>query len=287
MNACCVWDFTWWGDLDENKMIVLLEERCKKWAFQEEEAPKTGELHFQGRMSLKVKKRLVEIVKEWPKGFHFSVTSNENKTNMFYVMKEDTRVRGPWTDENDKPMYIPRDVRKIEKLRPWQQDIHNRLSVVDDRKVHIIIDTTGGKGKSSYVRWAMCHKYGQIIPFVNDFKDIMRMVCDMPISPIYYIDMPRGISKEKLKGLYAGIEMVKTGYAYDDRYKFKQILFDPPNICVFTNTEPNLKYLSADRWVILELCVPGGELGEQLDKPIEERYRLVPWKARNDTEQKP
>lgn len=267
----CVFDFTWWGELDENKMITLLEQHCKKWAFQEEES-RDGNHHFQGRFSLKIKKRLGECMKMMPKGMHLSITSNENKTNDFYVLKEDSHVRGPWTDVDDKPMYIPRDVRKVKELRTWQKDIHERLMVEDDRKVHIIIDTTGGKGKSTYVRWAMCHKYGQIIPFVNDFQGMLRMVCDMPISKVYYMDMPRGISKEKLKGLYAGIEMVKGGYAYDDRYKFKQILFDPPNVCIFTNTEPNMKYLSADRWCILELvAIPNGG---------DDAFRLVPWEPK-------
>lgn len=60
--------------------------------------------------------------------------------------------------------------------------------------------------------------------------------------------MPRAINKEKLAQFFAGIETLKSGYCYDDRYKFNRRLFDRPRICVFTNVEPDLKLLSKDMW---------------------------------------
>lgn len=113
--ACCVWDFTWnfsgderelndfdfWLKLDKDKIDLFLQEHCKKWAFQLERGKKTGRYHFQGRFSLKEKTRLSGLVKLLP-GAHFSKTSNENRTNTFYVEKTDTRVDGPWKDTDKK-----------------------------------------------------------------------------------------------------------------------------------------------------------------------------------------
>ena len=85
-------------------------------------------------------------------------------------------------------------------------------------------------------------------PFCNDFRDLMRMVCDMDETNCYLIDMPRAVSKDKLFQLYGAIEKIKDGYAYDDRYRFTEKYFNPPVVWVFTNRCPDLGLLSLDRW---------------------------------------
>src|SRR5690606_24730073 len=62
--------------------------------------------------------------------------------------------------------------------------------------------------------------------------------------------IPKAIKKDQLCQFYAGIEEVKNGYAFDDRYKFREKWFDCPSIWIFTNKLPNLAMLSADRWKI-------------------------------------
>ena len=76
---------------------------------------------------------------------------------------------------------------------------------------------------------------------------------DMPTSSLYLIDMPRSMSKSGLLGLYSAIEEVKNGYAFDDRYKFTEKIFDCPNIWIFTNTLPDRNLLSYDRWKLWEI----------------------------------
>ena len=249
-GPCCTYDFTCHDtDIPYTDIKDELKKHCKKWAFQLEKGENTGKDHYQGRFSLKLKNRLTWLVKNFNFIAHFSVTSNENRDNNFYVTKDDTRILGPWKD-TDTEIYIPRDIRKIDKLLPWQSLLKDVLSVEEDRIVHVVYDPKGNSGKSTFTRYMMCHQLGQLIPFCNDFKDIMRMVMDMPTNKCYLMDMPRAINKEKLYQLFAGIEMIKTGYAYDDRYHFKQKIFDPPQICLFTNKEPDLDLLSKDRWRI-------------------------------------
>jgi hypothetical protein len=61
------------------------------------------------------------------------------------------------------------------------------------------------------------------------------------------------MNKDKLFGFYTGIECVKDGYAYDDRYRFIEKVFDCPNIWIFSNQLPDETLLSNDRWRIWEV----------------------------------
>jgi len=276
-NPVCVYDFTKFLGEDENhevgEIISILEKFCKKWTFQLESCPTTHSLHYQGRFSLKVKERLrIPFCDKFP-GFRLGVTSNENKKNMFYVMKDESRCGGPWSD-NDEKIYVPRDIRKIDELWPWQKSLLEIIKVYDERKINVVIDLNGNNGKSTFTRYCMVYKYGQLLPFCNDFKDVMRMVMDMPDSPCYLMDMPRAVNKDRLYQLYAGIEAVKGGYAYDDRYHFKQKLFDPPNIVLFTNSEPDQSLLTRDRWALWainerrELVEYNSEPEDEIDEEV-------------------
>lgn len=244
-NACCVWDFTLKaGTLNYKDIIDVLLLHCKKWCFQLEKGA-SGYIHFQGRVSLKTKSR---------KPFdlynaHWSVTSNENMDNEFYVIKNETKIDGPWSDKTySPPLYIPRQVREHKTFLPWQQTAVDMSSVWDPRCIYTIFDPVGGIGKSTFAMWMLTNGQGRIVPFINNCKDLMRMVCDLPISNCYIIDIPRSIKKTELRGLFAGIEMIKNGYAFDDRYSFKEITFDSPIIWVFCNKLPKQSYLSMDRW---------------------------------------
>lgn len=76
------------------------------------------------------------------------------------------------------------------------------------------------------------------------------MVMDTKEMPLYIFDIPRALDKKQQKQFYAGIESIKDGYAYDDRYKFREKWFDSPIVWVFTNVLPDMNYLSSDRWKI-------------------------------------
>ncbi len=250
MSACCIYDFT---SYEENKEDIKkwCNKFCKKWTFQQERCPSTERLHFQGRVSLKQKKRATEICKDGLQ-FHFSVTSKENKNNDFYVTKEDSRVEGPWSD-TDEVVYIPRQIREINNLYDWQKQIIENVNVWDTRTINVILDFKGNIGKSTLCSYMRAYRIGRKIPAVNDYKDIMRMVMDMPTSKLYLLDMPRAMSKTQLNGLYSAIEEIKNGYAWDDRYKFTEKIFDSPNIWIFSNKLPNKNLLSEDRWRLWEV----------------------------------
>lgn len=270
-NACKVYDFTLFDDIDKNMIKKSLESLCRKFCFQKEKGEETGKIHFQGRFTLKIKKRKSEIIKllqeeSWKK-FHISITSSNNQKNDYYVMKDDTRIEGPWTDE-DVEIYIPKDIKKINELKPWQESLRNTLKEYNERTVDIVFDESGNKGKTTLVRYMMLYDDAELLPFCNDYKDIMRMAYDVGPKEIYLVDMPRAINKEKLSQFFSGIETLKSGYCYDDRYKFTKRIFDRPRICIFTNVQPDKSMLSKDMWKIW--CINNEEQLVPYIDPIDE-----------------
>ncbi len=251
MNALCVWDFTVSKKFITQEVIDKNMRRWgKKWCFQEE-IGKDGYEHFQGRVSLKTKSRLSGVRKILEKA-HWGATSSANKDNMFYVMKEDTRVAGPWAN-TDEVCYIPRQIRELPELYPWQAEVIERSKVWDTRHINVIIDTTGNIGKSTLVSYMRVHKLARTLPPMKSYKDIMRCAMSMPVAKTYIVDMPRAICKKNLGDFFSGIESLKSGYCWDDRYAFKERNFDCPNIWLFTNKIPESWMLTADRWCLWEI----------------------------------
>jgi len=256
MNQIFTYDLTFSKDkVDRDKIKTFFKQVAKKWCFQEEKGEKTGYMHYQCRVSLKVKQRLSTFQKDVKEFFGWenvcpktvSITNNESKSNDWYAMKSETRVAGPWKD-TDEELYIPRQVREIENLRPWQQSVVDTLGQWDPRTINVVIDRVGNNGKSVLVSWVRCFKLGRILPALNDAKDLMRATYDMPTSGAYLIDLPRALDKRRMNEMYSAIEQIKSGYCYDDRYNFREKVFDCPQIWIFTNAEPDQHLLSADRW---------------------------------------
>lgn len=255
MNPICTYDFTLKSsEIEQNNLILLLHNHCKKWAFQLEKGEKTGYIHYQGRFSLKQKQRKNEIYGKLNiKSIYLTPTSKNNTNNQFYVLKEETRIKGPFTDEMDLvPNYIPKQIRNIE-LYNWQKQIIELSKIWDTRHINIILDTSGNIGKSTLTTYMGVHKLACTIPFCNSYNDILRGVMDRPKRGCYILDMPRAINKEKLYQMFSAIETIKSGYAFDDRYNFREEYFDCPNIFIFTNKLPDIDLLTLDRWVIWEI----------------------------------
>lgn len=250
-NACAVFDYTIKSkDLTVEDVKKWCKEWGKEWAFQKEQGKKSDYIHYQLRISLRSKTRTPPYLK----GAKPSVTSLENRDNNFYVLKEDTRIEGPWTSK-DKEIFIPRQYRDITKLYAWQNWLLNKLNEREDRKIYFIYDKVGNNGKSTIA--ALCElKHNCIdVPPINDSKELMQIVSNICIdtdnrSPkAFFIDLPRAFDKKTLNGIFSAIEQIKKGKLYDTRYHYKAYWIDSPQIFVFSNEPPNFEYLSADRWI--------------------------------------
>lgn len=250
-NAINHYDFTLKADacsVDELK--TFLRGWAKKWIFQTERGD-TGYEHYQGRLSLIKKRRFNEFITavrqkcEYP--FHWSASSTNSLSNdSFYCTKEDTRIDGPWRDD-DEEIYVPRQVREIEKLKPWQQSIVDSANNWDTRHIDVLVDETGNNGKTILSTYLEVNGYGAEIPYFNDYEVIMQMVMGMKPQRLYVIDCPRAVDRD-MTTFWRGIEKLKNGYAFDRRYSFKRRRFDCPNIWIFSNEKFDTSMLSYDRW---------------------------------------
>lgn len=252
-----VFDFTAKAETnDKDSIINSLNMHCKHWVFQLEKGEKTGYLHFQGRCSFKTKRRNGNILKL--KDAHFSPTNTTTveNNNFDYVMKEETRVEGAWSDK-DTIEYIPRQYRgKMETLKSFQKTIKEYCDIFNDRIINLVYCPEGGSGKSTIAHLMRLFNSGIVLPPLNDADKLVFSCCDILMAknirksiPIF-IDLPRAMNKERLYGLYSAIEIIKSGYVYDTRNRYREWNFDSPVIWVFTNTEPEFNMLSKDRWQV-------------------------------------
>lgn len=242
------------NDYDFNTVKKLCNEIAAKWVFQKEQGNETGYLHWQCKVKLHKKKRLGDMIKLVHKGgitkCDISITSTNAKEKFNYVMKLDTRVDGPWSDQDQNIEDMPPEL-KNPKPYPFQDDIiEASQQEPDTRTINVLYDPDGGRGKSwlrKYLRW---HKLATVVPPFARAEDMAQMVMCKPPAKTYIIDIPRKITFQQQEGLYGAIETLKEGYCYDKRHHFKDRQAPSPNIWVFTNNLPPMEHLSMDRWVI-------------------------------------
>lgn len=279
-NAVAMYDFRISStDLDYEVIRKQLNKIAKKYVFQLEKGEKTGYEHYQGRMSLIKKHRKTELMKMFdmmpvPNYLEPSTNPTYFTGDMFYVMKDETRMSGPWT-EKQEVKYIPRQYRgMLEKLYPYQQSIWDTSTDFNTRIINMIYCPKGNIGKSTIA--SVCELYGNGIdlPPVNDAEKLIQSCCDIceakdirNPSPIF-VDLPRAMNKDRLNGIYTAIEQIKKGKLFDLRYKYKEYWIDSPQIWVFSNIEPDLEMLSMDRWRIFTI-------NDKMEFEIYDTYKIL------------
>lgn len=254
-SACACFDVTISREVVEaDELKAWMGANTKKWGFQREIGAANGYDHWQGRFSLIKKLRLSTLVKTFPwKGGHdgsvkLSYTSDNARQDMLfynYVTKKDCTATGE--RYTDKDTYIPRQIRKIKKLKVWQQKIITINETPDDDHINVVIDYKGYIGKSTLALWAECHGLGFAMPPV-EIKEMMQIALDRKTYLAYFIDIPRSLDQLKLGAFWAGIESLKRGKVYDLRYKYRQRLIDAPHIWVFMNEDPDIRAITERRW---------------------------------------
>lgn len=264
MSQCAVWEFRANEDYyDSQQLINFMKAYAKKYVFQKETGD-SGYIHWQGRFSL-VKKRTKSVLMGFFDEKQIKVpnyleptTNKEHQSKAFYVMKEDTRTEGPYMDTltaSVEENYIPKQFRNI-TLYQWQQQIIDSRSNDEFRKINMIYDERGNRGKSTLASIAEL-KYGAIdMPPLNDYKELVALLCNICMDgnirdpKMIFVDMPRAMKKDQLNGMYSAIEQIKKGKLYDVRHHYKQWWIDSPQVWVFSNILPDMNFLSLDRWKI-------------------------------------
>jgi len=266
-----IFDMTRYIDKVPTNQFELMEvfrHKTTNFVFQLEKCPTTGTLHYQIRIKTNTKITLAGLIVLFHNQHmsHISPTSLSGCRTFDYVMKEDTRVEGPWTDK-DMPLErepLPWHVQEAwdQGLYPWQKTIYDSSEKREKRLVNVVIDLAGCAGKSTLTTIMIAHGKCQAIPMANDEEKIINSVMNRPISTCYLIDVARTSDKKLQKPLFMAIEQIKNGVVYDHRFKFQQRIFGSPMVWVFMNEVPQLLHLTQDKWVLWG---------------INSKRELVPW----------
>ena len=129
----------------------ILDETFKKWVCQHEQG-EGGYEHWQIRGLLFSRMRLNQVITNFPalEGAHWSITSERASRTFSYVMKADTRVEGPFRNDDEKKPPLTRQLRQFLELDmyDWQKWIIESVKDVDNRCIKVVLDEIGNNGKS-------------------------------------------------------------------------------------------------------------------------------------------
>lgn len=277
-----IWDITVPGrdDLTKEKVAEVLESWASKWAFQLEEGKKNkdetdekdeknegkeekkrGYVHWQIRVCLHKKERigpLRKMIKEsalhggWATKTSKDVAEEAKRGIFRYIIKSQTRLEGPWTNEtaNTLKPEAPDIKRCRANLYPYQKEILEQMdSKEEPTRINVICNPTGQIGKSTLrriIRWDNKHR---VVPPAYDAAEMIANVMCMPEAKAYLCDIPRQQNEKKAHLVWAGIEELANGHVWDKRHVFKDRIMWKPHIWVMTNMHPDevFKMLSVGR----------------------------------------
>jgi len=213
-----------------------------------EEVGESGTPHLQGYVELRFRKRFKYMKDIIPRG-HIEPCKGSRRDNIDYTQKDKKFLQNFVEVVHTEPVPDCLDVVK---------DLMDSYSFPKgDRKINVVVDTTGGKGKTEFCRWC-CLNYKDIIitggkaenmknQIVEYFKTNNRypkyILMDIPRSSLGFIS-------------YQGIEEVKNMLFYSGKYEGGMVVGNKPFICMFMNDLPKFENMSDDRWNVIDLDNP-------------------------------
>lgn len=134
-------------------------------------------------------------------------------------------------------------------LKPWQQQIKDRLLAQPARKVTWLADPSGNSGKSFLGMWLRDHKDALYTSGVISHKEA---AFQWNGEELVILDIEKGTQNEF--ALYGFIECLKNGQVQSTKYvpviKYAR---KPVKVLVLANFKPDTCRFSADRWDIIEM----------------------------------
>lgn len=256
-NPIFFWDLTIPAkNVTKEELFDWLSQSSKQWAFQLEEGS-TGYRHWQIRTNLKEKTRVPPTPCEQAHYTPTQTSTVEGKKAFSYVMKDEGRIDGPWTDKDQ--IYVPPRISNLTELFPWQSQAMEKLRSQNDRQILWIYENVGNVGKSIFIDYLICREQAIFVPPACDTEQQMGgyIYSRVHLRPakqwIIVVDLPRSTSKGAFKKLMGCIEQTKSGRAFDGRNTARMALFRRPKVVVCSNYPPQRKYQSNDRWDVMEV----------------------------------
>jgi len=218
----------------EDTLIAWLRQNATRWAFGRETGD-SGYEHLQCRLCGKL--TLLELTNLFSRMGHVSRT---HARDFDYVLKD-----GNYVCSWKMPLLRFADV----ELKAWQAQVKELFAIQNDRQILVVVDKTGGAGKSFLAKHMESLNLAKVIPKMSRAEDMISAAMVHPADG-YIFDIPRAEEKKSVP-LWTAIEQIKSGHLYDWRYQYRECWIEPPRILVFSNVMPPFEYLSKDRWVII------------------------------------
>ncbi len=184
---------------------------------------------------------LVEMIKEGKSDYEILKT-DANLINKYQKFIGRTREI---LQEQESKEYLTKWAEGWEP-RDYQQEWMMRMRGQNDRQITVIVDETGGAGKTQFTKWMVATQGAT--RFTNaKTKDIAyaynyeKYIC---------IDLSR-TQQDRIN--WGVIEDLKNGCLFSTKYESRTKWFEPPKIILMMNQMPNRYSLSEDRWDIIEI----------------------------------
>lgn len=269
----------------ETMKSMMNTSEIRHYCFQLEKGENTGYEHYQCRIKFSNKKdsdcRKTWVgMRDWLShhlkitGFNFSATNtintdNKTKDSPFYSYcnKVDTRLQGPWTDRDPTPEFISdiyRDfVKNPDLLYPAQKQVMDNIKSneskpiheKDNRSMNVFLDLEGCIGKSTLCQVLSYLHLGYDVSIENEGREISKWLQNVFSSKgernpkCLLVDINKSFNNsDKLKSLYGTLENIISTGKLRDRRKYAEWIINIPKVWIFTNTIPDLKWVSKDRW---------------------------------------
>lgn len=220
----------------------------KAYVFQLE-VGESGTKHFQGCVSVKNP----IVMPKWLCGkIHWEKCKSWAKA-VIYCSKAEGRLEGPW----GFGVSLPKPLKVITELRPWQSDLDAILQTEpDDRTIYWYWEPDGNVGKTAMAKY-ICTKYSALYLAgkATDAKYAVAKFVEKKVLHAAVFDYTRSM-EEYIS--YEGLESIKNGILFNGKYESGMCMYDAPHVIVFANFAPNLEKLSRDRWCVKRI----GEINE-------------------------
>lgn len=246
------WCFTF-NNYTDNDITILnssFSSNCSKFIF-ENEIGEEGTPHLQGYIAFEKKRRPSEL--KLSKSIHWEKVKGTENDNILYCSKDFRNgVKGckVWKSDNAR---IPRPLKVITELKPWQQQLKELLEQEpEDRKIIWIYENVGNVGKSAFSKYAVI-KMDALYITEGKKSDIINIVYNYTKEKeldILILDVPR---ENGNKISYKSLEEIKNGLICNTKYETGNMVINAPHIVVFANEAPELYKFSMDRWEIYKI----------------------------------
>ena len=149
-----------------------------------------------------------------------------------------------------------RKEEQFESLKPWQEQLL-KLIRTSDREIIWVCGKTGAEGKSwfqSYLQHYYTPKRVFRSPIDKNKESMLHSLSKKTLSliDVFIFNIPRSFYVDDVP--YTLLEDIKDGFGMSTKYNSKSLQFKKPNIVIlFSNTLPNKKKVSLDRWNIFKI----------------------------------